>query len=63
MGTSPKLLSRWQQAQLMTQVGIVDMARDAEVRALHAANKRLAQELGTPTLIMLSGGPQPEVAE
>lgn len=47
----------------MTQVGIVDMARDAEVRALHAANKRLAQGLGIPTLIMLSGGPQPEVAE
>ena len=45
LGISPKLLYRWQQAQLVTEVGSVEVARDPEVRALRAANKRLAQEL------------------
>jgi transposase len=38
----PKLLYRWQQAQVVADVGSVEMARDPEVRALRAANKRLA---------------------
>lgn len=45
LGISPKLLYRWQQAQLVAEVGSVEVARDPEVRALRAANKRLAQEL------------------
>lgn len=35
----------WQQAQLVAEVSSVAVARDPEVRALRAANKRLAQEL------------------
>ena len=45
MGISPKLLYRWQQVQRVAEVGRVEVARDPEVRALRAANKRLAQEL------------------
>ena len=45
LGISTKLLYRWQQAQLVAEVGSVEVARDPEVRALRAANKRLAQEL------------------
>ena len=45
LGISPKLLYRWQQAQVVAEVGSVEVARDPEVRALRAANKRLAQEL------------------
>jgi transposase len=45
LGISPKLLYRWQQAQVVAKVGSVEVARDPEVRALRAANKRLAQEL------------------
>ncbi|SHL84339.1 transposase [Hymenobacter psychrotolerans] len=45
LGISPKLLYRWQQAQLVAEVGSEEVARDPEVRALRAANKRLAQEL------------------
>jgi len=45
LGISPKLLYRWQQARLVAEVGSVEVARDPEVRALRAANKRLAQEL------------------
>jgi len=45
LGISPKLLYRWQQAQLVAEVGSVEVARDPEVRALRAANKRRAQEL------------------
>ena len=41
----PKLLYRWQQAQVVAEVGSVEVARDPEVRALRAANKRRAQEL------------------
>ena len=45
LGISPKLLYRWQQAQFVAEVGSMEVARDPEVRALRAANKRLAQEL------------------
>jgi transposase len=45
LGISLKLLYRWQQAQLVAEVGSVEVARDPEVRTLRAANKRLAQEL------------------
>jgi transposase len=45
LGISPKLLYRWQQAQLVAEVGSAEVARAPEVRALRAANKRLAQEL------------------
>ncbi len=44
-GIRPKLLYRWQQAQLVAEVGSVEVARDPKVRVLRAANKRLAQEL------------------
>ncbi len=44
-GISPKLLYRWQQAQLVAEVGSVAVARDQEVRALRAANERLTQKL------------------
>lgn len=43
LGISPKLLYRWQQAQLVAEVGSVEVTRDPEVRALRAANKRLEQ--------------------
>ena len=45
LGISPKLLYRWQREQVVAEVGSVEVARDPEVRALRAANKRLAQEL------------------
>jgi transposase len=45
LGISPKLLYRWRQNQAVAEVGSVEVARDPEVRALRAANKRLAQEL------------------
>ena len=45
LGISPKLLYRWQQAQLMVEVGSVEAARDPEVQTLRAANKLLEQEL------------------
>ncbi len=45
LGLNPKLLYRWQQAQLVAEVGSVEAAHDPEVRALRAANKRLAQEI------------------
>ena len=41
LGISPKLLYRWQQAE----VGSVEVARDPEVRALRAHLKRAEQEL------------------
>ena len=46
MGISPKRLYRWQQAQLVAEVGSVEAARDPEVRALRARPKRAEQELG-----------------
>jgi transposase len=45
LGINPKLLYRWQQEQVVAEVGSVEVARDPEVQALRAANKRLAQEL------------------
>ena len=45
LGISPKLLYRWQQAQLVAEVGSVEVARDPEVRALRALLKRAEQEL------------------
>lgn len=45
LGISPKLLYRWQQAQVVAEVGSVEVARDPEVRALRGANKRLTQKL------------------
>ena len=47
LGISPKLLYRWQQAQVVAEVGGVKVTRDLEFRALRAANERLAQELDT----------------
>ncbi|MBF9239624.1 transposase [Hymenobacter sp. BT683] len=45
LGISPKLLYRWQQVQLVAEVGSADVARDPEVRALRARLKRAEQEL------------------
>jgi transposase len=45
LGISPKLLYRWQQAQLVAEVGSEEVARDPEVRALCARLKRAEQEL------------------
>ncbi len=45
LGISPKLLYRWQQAQLVAEVGSVEVARDPEVRALRARLKRAEQAL------------------
>lgn len=45
LGISPKLLYRWQQAQLVAEVGGEEVARDSEVRALRARLKRAEQEL------------------
>jgi transposase len=45
LGISSKLLYRWQQAQLMAEVGSEEVARNPEVRALRARLKRADQEL------------------
>ncbi len=45
LGISPKLLYRWQQAQVVAEVGSIEVARDPEVRALRARLKRAEQEL------------------
>ncbi|WP_159451993.1 transposase [Hymenobacter roseosalivarius] len=45
LGISPKLLYRWQQAQVVAEVGSREVARDPEVRALRARLKRAEQEL------------------
>jgi len=45
LGISPKLLYRWQQAQLVAEVGSAEVARDPEVRQLRAQLKRAEQEL------------------
>jgi transposase len=45
LGISPKLLYCWQQAQLVAEVGSVEVARDPEVRQLRAQLKRAEQEL------------------
>ena len=60
LGISPKLLYRWQQAQVVAEVGSVKVARDPEVRALRAANKRLTQELGIlKKALVIFGQPTP----
>jgi transposase len=45
LGISPKLLYRWQKAQLVAEVGSEEVARDPEVRALRTRLKRAEQEL------------------
>ncbi len=45
LGISPKLRYRWQEAQLVAEVGRVEVARDPEVRQLRARLKRAEQEL------------------
>ncbi|UOQ64857.1 transposase [Hymenobacter volaticus] len=45
LGISPKLLYRWQQAQLVAEVGSEEVARAPEVRALRAQLKQAKQEL------------------
>jgi transposase len=45
LGISPKLLYRWQQAQLVAKVGSEEVAHDPKVRALRAQLKRAEQEL------------------
>ncbi|MBG8553084.1 transposase [Hymenobacter sp. BT594] len=45
LGISPKLLYRWQQAQLVAEVGSEEVARAPEVRALRSRLKRAEQEL------------------
>jgi len=45
LGISPKLLYRWQQVQLVAEVGSEEVARDPEVRQLRARLKRAEQEL------------------
>ena len=60
LGSRPKLRYRWQQAQLVAEVGSVEVARDPEVRALRAANKRLAQELDMlKKALVIFGQPTP----
>ena len=45
LGSSPKLLYRWQEAKLVAEVGSVEVARDPEVRQLRPQLKRAEQEL------------------
>jgi transposase len=45
LGISPKLLYRWQQVQLVAEVGSAEVDRDPEVRQLRAQLKRAEQEL------------------
>jgi len=44
LGISPKLLYRWQQEQLVAEGGSMEVARDPEVRALHAERQRVQRE-------------------
>ena len=43
-GISPRLLYRWQQAQLVAEAGSVEVTRDPEARQLRARLKRAEQE-------------------
>jgi len=43
LGISPKLLYRWQQAQMVAEVGSVEVARNLEVRTLRARLNRAEQ--------------------
>ena len=57
LGISPTLLYRRQQAQLVAEVGSVEMARDPEVRALRARRKRTEQELDILKKALVIFGP------
>ena len=57
LGISPKLLYRWQQAQLVAEVGSVEVARDPEVRALRGRLKRAEQELDILKKALVIFGP------
>ncbi|MBC6609116.1 transposase [Hymenobacter sp. BT188] len=60
LGINPKLLYRWQQEQLVAEVGSLEVARDPEVRALRAANKRGTQELDMlKKAVVIFGQPTP----
>jgi transposase len=45
LGINPKLLYRWQQVQLVTEVSNEEVVRAPEVRALRTRLKRAEQEL------------------
>ena len=45
LGISPKLLYRWQPAQLVVEVGSGKVSHDPEVRAMRARLRRAEQEL------------------
>ena len=62
MGISPKLLYRWQQAQVIAEVASVEVAHDPEVRALRAAKQRLAQELNILKKALVIFGQPPPVS-
>ena len=55
MGISPKLLYRWQQAQLIAEVGSVEGACDSEGRQLRAQRKRAEQELDIKKALVIFG--------
>ncbi len=60
LGISPKLLYRWQQAQLVAEAGSVEVARDPEVRALRARLKRAEQKLDIlKKALVIFGQPTP----
>lgn len=44
LNINPKLLHRWQQAQVVAEVGSETLAHDPELRALRAADQQRAQE-------------------
>jgi len=44
LGIRPKLLYDWQQAQLVVEVGSVEVARNLEMRQLRTQLKRAKQE-------------------
>ena len=57
---SPELVYRWQQAQLVAEADSVEVARDPEVCALRANNKRLAQEFDIlKKALVIFGQPTP----
>ena len=58
LGISPNPPYRWQQAQLVAEVGRQEVARDPEVRALRARLKRAEQELDIlKKALVISGQP------
>jgi transposase len=59
LGINPKLLYRWQQAHIVAEGGSAGV-HDPEVRALRAANKRLAQEVDIlKKALVIFGQPTP----